>query len=251
MGRDTRPPKRSPRRANISIHSPRMGRDTEKDLRKAREAFQSTLPAWGETNARLRLKDGEIISIHSPRMGRDFITYRPSKVKGEFQSTLPAWGETCVNGLKQNNAKISIHSPRMGRDCCISAACWLERDFNPLSPHGERLMCQRFETEQRKNFNPLSPHGERRGAPARWPTAWGFQSTLPAWGETQILVKIRMDKIFQSTLPAWGETFSTIMTNLQISISIHSPRMGRDVTICCYFISTCYISIHSPRMGRD
>ena len=33
---------------------------------------------------------------------------------------------------------ISIHSPRMGRDYRDSAFRWGKRDFNPLSPHGER-----------------------------------------------------------------------------------------------------------------
>ena len=34
----------------ISIHSPRMGRDLQAVLSRSRfSAFQSTLPAWGET----------------------------------------------------------------------------------------------------------------------------------------------------------------------------------------------------------
>ena len=58
---------------DISIHSPRMGRDTRwspstKDWRR----FQSTLPAWGETSVRTV----------------------PGARRQRFQSTLPAWGET-------------------------------------------------------------------------------------------------------------------------------------------------------------
>ncbi len=57
-------------------------------------------------------------------------------------------------------------------------------------------------------------------------------------------------RIFQSTLPAWGETFQVHHQMRRHTISIHSPRMGRDPTRRSW---TCRatISIHSPRMGRD
>ena len=55
---------------------------------------------------------------------------------------------------------------------------------------------------------------------------------------------------FQSTLPAWGETDCVIKAVHDIRISIHSPRMGRDKTEPATF-AVCGISIHSPRMGRD
>ena len=77
-----------------------------------------------------------------------------------FQSTLPAWGETRSNIRTQQ-----------------------DNDFNPLSPHGERLyVCD--SVKFCSNFNPLSPHGERR---------YSFRAF-------------------------WRQS----------SISIHSPRMGRD-----------------------
>ena len=56
-------------------------------------------------------------------------------------------------------------------------------DFNPRSPHGERL--QRAKINQKER---------------------GFQSTLPAWGATWVK-DLDNDMIaFQSTLPAWGAT---------------------------------------------
>ena len=56
-----------------------------------------------------------------------------------------------------------------------------------------------------------------------------FQSTLPAWGET-ICLDIWPGTAcrFQSTLPAWGETGSVSPRWGCGTISIHSPRMGRD-----------------------
>ena len=80
----------------ISIHSPRMGRDADRgDHAQRGRAFQSTLPAWGET----KYCAGELIYA------------------SEFQSTLPAWGETRkISEEQKAKLRISIHSPRMGRD---------------------------------------------------------------------------------------------------------------------------------------
>ena len=48
----------------------------------------------------------------------------------------------------------------------------------------------------------------------------------------------------------WGETRVNKPKNRRKSISIHSPRVGRDV-ICCLVTLKIGISIHSPRVGRD
>ena len=59
-----------------------------------------------------------VISIHSPRMGRDVAMF-----------------------MLFYKERISIHSPRMGRDICCALFCSRISNFNPLSPHGERLTC--------------------------------------------------------------------------------------------------------------
>ena len=108
-------PTQAPRKGNISIHSPRMGRDCSWPPVGYGEVFQSTLPAWGETQLR-RVGDLLVaISIHSPRMGRDFITYRPSKVKG-ISIHSPRMGRDEEMDGDYTPPEISIHSPRMGRD---------------------------------------------------------------------------------------------------------------------------------------
>ena len=79
--------------------------------------------------------------------------------------------------------------------------------------------------------------------------------------------------IFQSTLPGWGATLMLLEAVHGIVISIHAPRMGSDhtpslagfdckdfnprspdgerprLTAVGYII--VYISIHAPRMGSD
>ena len=103
----------------ISIHSPRMGRDHGRGRReqRGRAAFQFTLPAWGETPDIHFIRPQGPISIHSPRMGRD---QEPEEARSAA-------------------IDISIHSPRMGKDLCWWGAGGFCQDFNPLSPHGERL----------------------------------------------------------------------------------------------------------------
>ena len=124
------------------------------------------------------------ISIHSPRMGRDLVWCQLMNTSRLFQSTLPAWGETLNISRLYNSCWISIHSPRMGRDYMGWVKFTNYKNFNPLSPHGERLTS----------------------------TGWTIKPST-----------------FQSTLPAWGETWQSWISSRLCRISIHSPRMGRDV----------------------
>ena len=64
----------------------------------------------------------------------------------------------------QDIITISIHSPHTGRDYQEVTDEDLPFYFNPLSPHGER--------------HPYHTDGK---------TCWVFQSTLPAWGETNLI----------------------------------------------------------------
>ena len=211
------------------------------------------------------------ISIHSPRAGRD-----------------------CRYPNAPLITQISIHSPHTGRDPPLRFPRRSRSYFNPLSPHGERRGSRR-PTKPTYDFNPLSPHGERRKPTKARACGTKFQSTLPAWGETERLFYLALRFTFQSTLPAWGETLDKDRRSLlgeyfnplsphgerqmlnnkcyayikfqstlpawgetasgaeyraQRQISIHSPRMGRDLTVRAYLAAPS-ISIHSPRMGRD
>ena len=82
-----------------------------------------------------------------------------------------------------------------------------ERSISIHSPRMGRDFKEIASTSGATNFNPLSPHGERP------------EPERPAE---------EMEE-FQSTLPAWGETFQRVNDLFQIAMSIHSPRMGRDI----------------------
>ena len=73
-------------------------------------------------------------------MGRDLLTPSIFRSTLAFQSTLPAWGETYSVGGFRIPRLISIHSPRMGRDDILDTLKKAGLYFNPLSPHGERLV---------------------------------------------------------------------------------------------------------------
>ncbi len=139
----------------------------------------------------------------------------------------------------------------MGRDASVFGIMSMELNFNPLSPHGERLktpdeaftsrntfqstlpawgetfLC-RLTKAYKRDFNPLSPHGERL-APALLKYVHGDFNPLSPHGERQSVTnKFNSIVEFQSTLPAWGETREQNQALKAYAISIHSPRMGRD-----------------------
>ena len=192
------------------------------------------------------------ISIHAPRTGSDVIHWQ---------------------GMDYALA-ISIHAPRTGSDpkprrCARTD----ERNFNPRSPHGERLHVRHSLRFEHSNFNPRSPHGERQQFQRSLTRGIRFQSTLPARGATRRLCASASVMIFQSTLPARGATVRIPREAYCIVISIHAPRTGSDVSHPFLFISgdnfnprsphgerppeqahrraRAGISIHAPRTGSD
>ena len=82
---------------------------------KDTKEFQSTLPAWGETS------------------GRHGLAFQAA-----FQSTLPAWGETELTDGQKTQARFQSTLPAWGETNSLSQAGMFLRNFNPLSPHGER-----------------------------------------------------------------------------------------------------------------
>ena len=79
--------------------------------------FQSTLPARGATRWTRWTRRFLSISIHAPRTGSD--------------------ADGCAQG--DSARSISIHAPRTGSDGVIGHKRFSQIDFNPRSPHGERL----------------------------------------------------------------------------------------------------------------
>ena len=82
----------------------------------------------------------QAISIHAPRTGSDTKRLEALEGRKKFQSTLPARGATVRELGGKKSTRISIHAPRTGSDAfpCLVARAY--SNFNPRSPHGERLL---------------------------------------------------------------------------------------------------------------
>ena len=169
-----------------------------------------------------------------------------------FQSTRPVRGETPGFQRMSDSDMISIHSPRAGRDLV-----WKYSRFAR---------------------NQISIHSPRAGRDLPFLSGFAqttiFQSTRPVRGETLSHVLWHVPLLFQSTRPVRGETLKEETSHFSHgSISIHSPRAGRDKTRVLIAMSKeifqstrpvrgetirigsqasfLFISIHSPRAGRD
>ena len=164
----------------------------------------------------------------------------------KFQSTLPVWGVTGRQQRAFSGISISIHTPRVGSDI-------MEREFLRLVR--------------------ISIHTPRVGSDLYGiPTSAAsdlFQSTLPVWGVTRSTRARRSNRTFQSTLPVWGVTILGDCVFCEVTISIHTPRVGSDqrmltwirgemlfqstlpvwgVTVLCLVVLTWfrYFNPHSP-----
>ena len=169
----------------ISIHAPRVGRDTSLPCRRMsrrhfnprapcgarrrqkrpasmHEAFQSTRPVWGATNGGGHAPKTTEFQSTRPVWGATQTRQRP-RLQALFQSTRPVWGATTDEAKAALAGLISIHAPRVGRDSWRPRSC-----------------------RSRFYFNPRAPCGARLHATAHLFIFLEFQSTRPVWGATRI-----------------------------------------------------------------
>ena len=145
---------------------------------------------------------------------------------------------------------ISIHSLRMEGDCSIDQRSHAVIHFNPLPPHGGRLLATFFPAFRASiSIHSLRMEGDVSFA-SQISTWKSFQSTPSAWRETWLAEEMLQEMEFQSTPSAWRETRAWEEKDKQRRISIHSLRMEGDFWPPCHvFCGT--ISIHSLRMEGD
>ena len=147
----------------ISIHAPRTGSDPCSGVDIWLREISIHAPRTGSDDfLKCRVVVEVVISIHAPRTGSDvreadvdgqLLDFNPRSPHGErqlfrpflhafclFQSTLPARGATHRFDKAAVGSVISIHAPRTGSDMMSTRrSAFAESDFNPRSPHGERL----------------------------------------------------------------------------------------------------------------
>ena len=192
-------------------------------------AFQSTLPARGATRKDGKTVEADKISIHAPRTGSD----------------------AALQEIKAILLEISIHAPRTGSDHHWERVGMGADNFNPRSPHGERLKAA-ANRHAAGYFNPRSPHGERRAGggvfrhaliisihaprtgsdasrPRARPRLHPISIHAPRTGSDRVFpLQVIASGAFQSTLPARGATSVLAGILVYLLISIHAPRTGSD-----------------------
>ncbi len=146
--------------------------------------FQPTLPARGATTPEEMANTPWEISTHAPRTGSDEIVYSTRVGRKEFQPTLPARGATDRQTCTTGSASISTHAPRTGSD---PRGCRKPVRMVDISTHAPRTGSDggnRRTGQLYRDFNPRSPHGERLPRVQSANTSRQFQPTLPARGAT-------------------------------------------------------------------
>ena len=122
-----------------------------------------------------------------------------------FQSTLPARGATAKLRFSQ----------------------FAQSNFNPRSPHGERLLPP---LPQRIYY--ISIHAPRTGSD----------------GQLWFALSVRQISIHA---PRTGSDLEIAVSKSERRISIHAPRTGSDQHISSRNFWHILISIHAPRTGSD
>ena len=211
----------------ISTHAPRTGSDDANRLFCLTHGYFNPRSPHGERRCSY-LPCGRLqrISTHAPRTGSDVFAQDVEFLDSAFQPTLPARGATSAKGASRR-----------------------DDNFNPRSPHGERLR-QVVGMRWLSQFQPTLP---ARGATAAVVDALPvlpFQPTLPARGATGISGASVTQLEFQPTLPARGATEIQQGTNDVLDISTHAPRTGSDMDYVEYLTAKA-ISTHAPRTGSD
>ena len=192
---------------NISTHAPRTGSDV------------AAIYEFVETPE---------ISTHAPRTGSDGLLVQPHSRLAPFQPTLPARGATRDGMGNPAGQRISTHAPRTGSDTIPLFSAFVQRHFNPRSPHGERRHHARKGYEH-EHFNPRSPHGERHYVRRETIELVEFQPTLPARGATKPVSAELCALYFNPRSPHGERHWERVGMGADRTISTHAPRTGSDL----------------------
>ena len=125
---------------NISIHAPRVGSDHGIYEFVSPDAdFNPRSPRGERPGAVVGIHAVVRISIHAPRVGSDSCRSRRACIP-RISIHAPRVGSDAKAEFLMQHAKISIHAPRVGSDQMRHTLKHFQKDFNPRSPRGERLV---------------------------------------------------------------------------------------------------------------
>ena len=172
-----------------------------------------------------------MISIHSPRAGRDSRSAVGNLPRSYFNPLAPCGARRAGIHQHETDLTISIHSPRAGRDR-PNTGIGRERVISIHSPRAGRDALLRPQTPLHTVFQSTRPvRGETAKACDGMPPK-RFQSTRPVRGETPQPVKITCWHVYFNPLaPRGARPRRRSRPTPSGSISIHSPRVGRDIIV--------------------
>ncbi len=260
---------------SISIHAPRVGRDSS-SLPNLTKVFSISIhaPRVGRDPGAVIVRVASNISIHAPRVGRDEFQTFENYQSEHFNPRAPCGARLLLLSGNDNFGVISIHAPRVGRDEAYTATIAADSDFNPRAPCGARRESV-YTWKNNSNFNPRAPCGARlidefimqcEDANFNPRAPCGARLLLLSGNDNFGVISIHAPrvgrdhighngditfKVFQSTRPVWGATPPLILWCSHRLISIHAPRVGRDHQDSDIIDPDIGISIHAPRVGRD
>ena len=221
----------------ISIHAPRAGCDRSWGSNcRSEHNFNPRTPCGVRRRISPISLVGLIFQSTHPVRGATNVAHPGSREHIKFQSTHPVRGATDDMAEMLFAQAISIHAPRAGCDPQAATSPWMQRYFNPRTPCGVRLVCQRmidaaagFQSTHPVrgatagppvlpahpiNFNPRTPCGVRpTSCSASCRTITYFNPRTPCGVRQTNADVIAANKAFQSTHPVRGATANlTILT---------------------------------------
>ena len=214
--------------SSISTHAPRTGSDGGSPSAAAGAAFQPTLPARGATPPQAAHSRASAFQPTLPARGATPPQAAHSRASA-FQPTLPARGATPSSSIWAMPFVFQPTLPARGATGRLSKSRTRSGNFNPRSPHGERL--GRFRS--RLSSGEISTHAPRTGSDVSLrsdaPTGADISTHAPRTG---------------SDAPAWQRP------PRWPPISTHAPRTGSDRLRRDAFPSGRYFNPRSPHGER-
>ena len=235
---------------HISIHSPHMGRDQAAGRQPRPGVYFNPLSPHGERRPEAQHGHcGRYFNPLSPH-GERLTSAMDSVARALFQSTLPTWGETCNRRIVPPiRGGFQSTLPTWGETSTVMLSAIAHRDFNPLSPHGERHGIV-FAVYYGDGISIHSPHMGRDTRRAAGGAGGCYFNPLSPHGERLLMVTCGLRRGISIHSPHMGRDWACGAFCRLAAISIHSPHMGRDA-LFDYPFRGAWISIHSPHMGRD
>ena len=194
------------------------------------------------------------ISIRAPRAGCDQAAATKKGFMSEFQSTRPVWGATrspmwrsCSSryfnprapcGARRTRGRgevqpehISIHAPRVGRDSMRSVGSIFSYYFNPRAPCGARPVL----TGTGYKNKSISIHAPRVGRDcpgrSRLCRTRYFNPRAPCGARQLLRFSVHKWSYFNPRAPCGARRGLAQDFRRKFWISIHAPRVGRDVSL--------------------